>query len=150
MEYKAYFRCVGDKKITFNRIIQPDCPIVVATNALGLGIDMPNIRAVIHVDGPRSMRDFRQESGRAGRNRQVSNSIIMAYPDTAHGDERMAQFIHGQRYCRVILDRYLDGRENRQQYEAHEEACYVCRPSTPEPEEPPSEEEIRAREEFEF
>ena len=43
LEYKAYFRYIGNKKIIFQRIIQPDYPIVVASNALGLGIDMPNI-----------------------------------------------------------------------------------------------------------
>ena len=123
LEYEAYFRCVGDKKTTFNRIIQPDCPIVVATNALGLGIDMPNIRAVIHVDGPRNIRDFGQESGRAGRDGEASDSVIMAHPDTVYSDARMAQFIHGQTCCRVILDGYLDGREDRQQCQVHEQAC---------------------------
>ena len=100
--------------------------MVVASNALGLGIDMPNIRAVIHVDGPRSIRDFGQESGRAGRNRQISESIIIAAPDTEPGDGRMAELIYGQRYCRVILDSYLDGREDRRPYKAYEEAYFVC------------------------
>ena len=39
LECEAYFRCVGDKKMTFNRIMQAECRMVVATNALGLGID---------------------------------------------------------------------------------------------------------------
>ncbi len=55
---------------------------------------MPNIRAVIHVDGPRSMRDFGQESGRAGRNRRISNSVIMVSADSEHADARMGQFIN--------------------------------------------------------
>ena len=67
LECEAYFRDIEDKKNVFNRIIQPEYSVVVATNALELEIDKPNIRAVIHVDRPRSMRDFGQESGRAGR-----------------------------------------------------------------------------------
>ena len=113
LEYEAYFRCVGDKKMMFNRIIQAECPIIVATNVLGLGIDIPNIRAVIHVDGPRSMRDFGQESGRGGRDGQMSYSIIMVSPEFKHSDVGVNQFIQGQRCYRVILDDYLDGREDR-------------------------------------
>jgi len=102
------------------------------------------------VDGPRSMRDFGQESGRAGRNGRISDSVIMVSADSEHADARMGQFIDRQTCCRVILDGYLDGREDRQQCEANKEACYVCQPSSPEPEEPPSVEEMEAREEFEF
>jgi superfamily II DNA helicase RecQ len=150
LDCEAYYRSIDEKNQVFKRIIQPECPMVVATNALGLGIDMPNIRAVIHVDGPRSIRDFGQESGRGGRDGQMSYSIIMVPPEFEHSDVGVNQFIQGQRCCRVILDGYLDGREDRQQCEAHEEACYVCQPSTPEPEEPASEEEMQARQEFKF
>ena len=38
-----------------------------ATNALGLGIDAPTIRVVMHVGRVRMMRHYAQESGRAGR-----------------------------------------------------------------------------------
>ena len=68
---------------------------MVVTNALGLGIDMPNIWAIIHVDGPRNMRDFRQESGRKGRDRQISYSIIIVPPEFKHLDVRVKQFIQG-------------------------------------------------------
>ena len=42
-----------------------------------MGIDWASIRVVIHVGVPRSMASFAQESGRAGRNRLPSESIIM-------------------------------------------------------------------------
>jgi len=122
--------------------------MVGATNALGLGMDMPNIRAVIQVDGPRSIRDFGQESGRAGRDGQASESIIMV-AGTEHANARVAQCVQGQTCCRVMLDGYLDGREDRKQCEAHEEACYVCQPLYHEPERGPSVDEAVARVEFE-
>jgi superfamily II DNA helicase RecQ len=40
--------------------------VIVATNALGLGIDVPDIRVVILVDMPATLKDYAQQSGRAG------------------------------------------------------------------------------------
>ena len=114
--------------------------MVVATNTLELEIDISNIRAVIHVDVPRSMRDFGQKSGRAGRDRQVSDSVVMVSSGYKNIDKRVAEFVYRQRCCWVILDGYLDGREDRVGYKADEQACFVCQLSTPEPSEAPSEE----------
>ncbi len=41
--------------------------VIVATNALGLGIDIPDVRLVVHAGLPRRLRDYAQESGRGGR-----------------------------------------------------------------------------------
>ncbi|KFY52911.1 hypothetical protein V496_08061, partial [Pseudogymnoascus sp. VKM F-4515 (FW-2607)] len=52
-------------------------PAIVATSALGIGLDYPHVRWVIHVDAPDKMTDFSQESGRAGRDGQAATSIVM-------------------------------------------------------------------------
>ena len=114
--------------------------MVVATNALGLEIDISNVRAIIHVDTSRSMRDFGQESGRAGRDRQVSDSVVIVPSGYKNIDRRVAEFVHRQRCCRVILDGYLNSWEDQVGCEADKQACFIYQSSTSEPGEAPSEE----------
>ena len=52
LDCEAYYWSVEEKKQVFKWIMQVECPMVMVTNILGLGIDMPNIRAVIHVNSP--------------------------------------------------------------------------------------------------
>ena len=122
----AYYGDVHDKGKVFERIVGPACRVVVATNALGLGIDIPDIRVVIHMDPPRSLRDFAQESGRAGRDGHVSESIMMVSPSRSNFDPHVSALWKGERCCRIMLDEYLDGRIDRTECEDGEEACYVC------------------------
>lgn len=49
----------------------------MAINALGLGINVPDIQAVVHVEMLYRMADYMQQSGRADRDRQRSEAIVI-------------------------------------------------------------------------
>jgi len=66
-----------EKEASFNNWMQDKTPIMVATNAFGMGIDKPDVRAVIHINTPNSLENFIQEAGRAGRDEKTSYSFIL-------------------------------------------------------------------------
>lgn len=79
--YKASFYHGGlsanEKNDAYELWMTEKTPIMVATNAFGMGIDKANVRTVIHINIPRSLENFVQESGRAGRDGKISNSYLI-------------------------------------------------------------------------
>lgn len=68
--------------------------VVLATRALSMGINFPDIRYVVLWGPPRTVLDFHQEVGRAGRDGLMSNAILYYYgQQVAHCDDDVRSFL---------------------------------------------------------
>jgi len=106
---------------------------IVATNALGLGFDMPNVRLVLHAEPPFDLVSYGQESGRAGRDGKPSEAIVLMSADRIPSkfkttDERLLwEYMTSVECRRVKIDQYFDGNLATVSCLEDQEACDNCR-----------------------
>lgn len=80
----GYHAGLGDaeRKRVQDAFMSGRSPVVVATNAFGMGIDKPDVRIVVHYNMPGNLEAYYQEAGRAGRDRGPAECVLLhAYPD---------------------------------------------------------------------
>jgi len=104
------------------------CRVLFYTIAFAMGVDIPNVRTVIHYGPPTDVDDYVQESGCAGRDGFPSNAILYRYPGCTlgHISHAMKKYTINDNMCRrtMLLHSFEGQHDTSQLY--HHSCCDVC------------------------
>ena len=94
--YHSQFGSSWDREQLFMRFSgksQPTVDWIICTSAFGMGLDIENVRMVVHWQHPSSIEDYLQEFGRAGRDGKASVAVLFHDRGNARRDVSLLQFM---------------------------------------------------------
>ena len=129
-----------------DKFLKDDIKIIIATIAFGMGIDKSNVRFVIHVDLPKNIEGYYQETGRAGRDGLHSEAILFYSSGDVIKLKKFATIEGNEAQSKVMLkkleemNRFCTTRQCRRKYllnyfgettSDHCNSCDICLSTTP-------------------
>jgi ATP-dependent DNA helicase RecQ len=127
-----------DRDKNQNLFIKDEVHIVVATIAFGMGIDKSNVRFVVHMDLPKNIEGYYQETGRAGRDGVDSIALLFYSIADSMKLRKFVEIEEDAQQSAVMINKlnqmvaYCESNKCRRQYllnyfdEAHEGNCNSC------------------------
>ena len=85
---------MDDRRRVQEQFMSGNAEIVVATNAFGMGIDKADVRYVVHYNMPGTLEAYYQEAGRAGRDGDPSNCLMLYVPSDRYLQEFFIDSAH--------------------------------------------------------